>query len=409
MRQQEEELAGQRRRLEQDTEQLQRDRAAFDQERLRCNGEVELERRRLQAGSAELHDEQEQGRAQREQDLADLREQTLLLEQREAAIAEAVRQQDAQQQQWQQTKVVLQQEVQGLENRVANQRRKLVEQERELARLEQAGRELQNPPLRAVPPVSPAPALPVIDSVEETLPPFVRVTWTGAPRLEQEKQRLRQAEAELQQRVAALEKLSGKLSDQRLHLAEQSERLLQAQQSWQQDRANAATELEKVSLGLHEREQELVNKERGQQTRSVLCAQREQELGQRERDLEGWQTRLTARTTTWEGERDRRLVELRTREDLAVRQLAAIAGLRDAGWSRRQEVDRLRAEHAACVKLARNVSPCASAGCGDFRCCSCNSASWRSRSSRRRSPAWNSADTASGRPLATVTWTVSAA
>lgn len=353
LREQAEELAGQRRRLVKEAEELQDGRAALDQDRLRFNGEAELGRRQLQAGWDQLGLEQQEWQAQREEDLAQQDARCRDLDERESAVAAAMCDLGAEKKQWEETRLTLQQEIKGLESRIANQRAKLSEQERELTRLRPPSREQPSLPVPAVPP--PAPSLPpptVQEDAEERLPPFVRFTWTGAPRLEQERQRLRQREADLQQGVAALAQLYGELADQRWHLAEQAERLVRARQAWEEERKGAAAELEMAALALYEREQELLSKDRALQAATEVCEQRRQELAQLRCYVDGWQSRLTARTASCEAEHDRRLIDLRTREDLAVRQLAAVAAVRQR-WleRRRQEVDRLRVEHAANAKL----------------------------------------------------------
>src|SRR5439155_1543971 len=53
------EVAEQRRRLEQENERLQQDRAALTQARLRSNGDIELGRRQVQSGWDDLKKEQQ--------------------------------------------------------------------------------------------------------------------------------------------------------------------------------------------------------------------------------------------------------------------------------------------------------------------------------------------------------------
>jgi hypothetical protein len=63
------------------------------------------------------------------------------------------------------------------------------------------------------------------------------------------------------------------------------------------------------------------------------------------------------RETSWDSERDRLLVDLRGREALAEKHLGALVALRQR-WTkrRRQELDVVRAERAACEKLRQECN-----------------------------------------------------
>jgi plectin len=157
-----------------------------------------------------------------------------------------------------------------------------------------------------------------------------------------------------QERTAHLEKLSGELADQRLHLVEQCQRLLGAQQHWQQQREAAATELECLGNKLLARELAVKEREQG-----LLAAEGRQKLLLQEtlavrRHLEAWQARMTAREKTWESDRDRVLSDVQGKEKLSQERLMAIAQLHER-WlgRRRREVQTLQAERTACAKLRR--------------------------------------------------------
>src|SRR5262249_22257208 len=73
--------------------------------------------------------------------------------------------------------------------------------------------------------------------------------------------------------------------------------------------------------------------------------------------LQGWQARLRAREVTWEGERDRLLSEVRTREELADKRLAVLLELRQR-WQKRRcyEITLLKNKRAACEQLRREFA-----------------------------------------------------
>ena len=115
-------------------------------------------------------------------------------------------------------------------------------------------------------------------------------------------------------RVEFLERLAGELADQRSHLMEQCARLVQAQQRWQSYRRTTAAELESLGRRLLEREYAIAGREQTLETAEVQLRQHQGEALHLQRHLEGWQARMTARETSWEGERDRLLADLEARE-----------------------------------------------------------------------------------------------
>jgi hypothetical protein len=337
MRRRENELAGQRRALERDGERLLQDKAGLNQARLHYHGEIELGRRQLRAAWDELHHEQLAWRQQHAAQQTDLEGMIQQCRQRDAAVTEAEHRLDEQQLRWQEKRLALEKELDGLENRVANQRRKLFEQEQELARLGTMNCTSQVAPLAV------STALPSGSESSPVLLPTV--VETGPPAWQ-----LCEAEAGLQQRVQALEAIAGDLADQRMHLAEQSQRLVQMQQHWQQERDAMAEQLENIGLRLQEREQVVAARERSLSAVEGTLYQRHEEAAHLRRHLEAWQGRLTARTAAWEAERDRLLVEVQGREELAQRRLALLADVRQRWHERRRhQLERLRAERADSV------------------------------------------------------------
>ncbi|MCS6850299.1 MAG: hypothetical protein NZ700_03900, partial [Gemmataceae bacterium] len=163
--------------------------------------------------------------------------------------------------------------------------------------------------------------------------------------LAQRQRQIAAAEHEAQQRLELLERLASELADQRLHLAEQLERLVQAQENWQREHDAAAAALTAVAQRLAERERVLEIDE---------CRVRHQlaEVAQTRQQLESWELRLGAREAAWESERERLVADIRLREQLVARRLHALHALHER-WvrRRRQEVSQLQAAQAANLKV----------------------------------------------------------
>jgi hypothetical protein len=315
MRRRQAEVDAQRLAVEQEAERLQGERAALGQLRLRLNGESELGRRQLDEAWDELYQAQQRYADQREREQADLRERQRALDRREAALAQEEGRLAEQQHHWEAARVRLEKEAEALDGRVRNHRRKLQELEQEVGRLEGALGGPVPPPGAA----APAPA------------------GATAP--------ARDPAAE--ERLAVLERMAGDLTDQRLHVAEQCQRLAAAEEAWQRERAGAVAELEAAARSLEAREQAVAGTE-------ADLRQRHDEAAHRRRVLESWQARLVVDTAAWRGEREELLSDVQSREALVERRLAALVEVR-RGWQgrRHQQVERLRADLAACEALRR--------------------------------------------------------
>src|SRR5439155_22367062 len=118
----------------------------------------------------------------------------------------------------------LHQEAQGLESRIANSRRLLIELAQERERLQATLAQSvtgQRTPAAALEPRPEDRPTPMLSFGSQ---------W------QQRQQQLQAMERKLQSRLLTLRRLAGDLADQRLYLAEQYERLAHAQQQWQKDR-----------------------------------------------------------------------------------------------------------------------------------------------------------------------------
>jgi chromosome segregation ATPase len=311
--------------VEKERERLKHEKEAFHQQRLRCNGENELDRRELQAGWMLLQEEQRQWADRKAQERSQLTGYVAQLEQRERALA-------GDRELWEAKRPVLKKEVEGLETRIQNQRRRMQEQESEILRLNTVIETLQT---RA--------------SLPER-PPVVELAPVASPSPDVAAVLLQEADDEFKRRIAELDALAGELADQRLHLTEQCQRLAQAQDRLQQDRETMAAELETLGRRLQTREQLIeITEER--------CRQREVDLLQQRHQLDRHQAEFTTRIAAWDGERERLMAELRAREELVEKSLATVANVRRQWQQRHQQgVTRLRTEYAACENLRQEYT-----------------------------------------------------
>jgi hypothetical protein len=338
-RRREAEVAGQARALDRDKERLDEERAALTRERLRWNGERELGRRQIQDAWLQFRQAQHHRDARQARDRAELRERDRKLREREADLARARRELEEEKRHWQTARRHLEKEAEGLENRARNQRRKVLELRQEVLRLggilqacrENAADRNEYSQANEGPPAEPP-----------------------APALDARQRQFDEAEDDFLNRLAALEQVADDLVDQRLHLAEQWEGLLRTRRLWQEDHAAAAAELEAVALRLRQQEQSLSAREQRLAAGELHLRRRVDEVVRLRQQLEGSQARLRARVAAWEGERETLLVEMRTREELAEKRLAAAAEQHALGEERRRdELTRFQASLAAAEQLRR--------------------------------------------------------
>jgi chromosome segregation ATPase len=313
--QRQEELTRREQRLGQEKERLLKERTDWDQARMRWNGEIELGRRELQAGRDSLSRDWEQ--LQETQDGL-LKQQTDLAARDEKFVAEKRR--------WEKTLLSLVKEAEGLENRIRNYRLKLAEEEQTVACLERQGNDqAESTPTAREPAAAPLPRH------------AIAIAGPPSDEIQESTTHLRAWEAGLQQYWAVLEKLVGDLADQRLHLAEQCERLALIQ-ARRQEECDAATQRQQaVDNHLLGREQEL-------EKISADLRRRQEETARAQICLEAFRARLSAQIATWECERQRWIAHLSGREEL-VERLVTIFGELHSQWRERhhQELEQFRA------------------------------------------------------------------
>lgn len=290
-------LLEQAQRVAQYERQLTAERQATEQRLLAINGEAELTRRELRAEAESL--QQERSRCQ---------ERAANLERRESEVAKAQRELAGEQRRWQKERVRLQHESLGLKSRIQNQRCKLIDLERRAKPLGESSTVVRQEPA-------------------------IEAGTVKAPE---------DLDAALRQRTDKVAALERELADQRLLLTEHWQRLLMEQQAWTEERDNAAVQLEELAQNLDLRE-------RGIETGELRCRQLTLECNHQRRYLHGIQAQWTARLSTWHGERERLLSDLRRREELVVQSQSALAHVLRKWQHRYQDaVVRLKSEYASC-------------------------------------------------------------
>jgi hypothetical protein len=322
------ELAEQRQRF-------QREQADLMQARLHFQSEMELARGQLASARDQLLQEKAAWHTQQANEQMQLSEEASRLADRAASLREAERALEAKQTSLDEKLALREKEAQGLEERIHNYRHKLDLLEADAA--------------RHTTPVSPVPVrvTAVAHSEEEPQLPAAVGRPSHGPVIGNGPHEIQvhPLEVALQRRAEFLNQLAGDLADQRLHLAEQCARFIQAQQQWQGEHTAAATEMETMGRRLQDRERSLdIEVERLRRSQAEAACTR--------RFLEAWQARLAVRVSAWEGERDRCLADVQAREDRLERRRAIMDRLRSRWHQRLQQLaTRLRDEYAACGQL----------------------------------------------------------
>jgi pSer/pThr/pTyr-binding forkhead associated (FHA) protein len=288
---------------------LDRDKQQMTEARLRLNGEMELGRRQLQDEWQQLGVAQQQWEATLNEEQADRKRRLRELEKREKAMALAESELKKERLFWNQHRTVLEQDVNGLENRVRNQRQKLLELEARLTH--------QGPTPPAVAPAAP-------EAAAESEAPIPAISEGEA--LPPESSRIELSEG--------IRRVAGLVADQRWHLLEQWERLLQVQDDWQKEHTAVLSEIDEASQRLQQREvrldervEQIQKRETMLEARLAQLQQRQESLSQLRCSLEGWQARLQMQTTAWNAEREEVLSSVRAREEAVAAQAFRIEEL----------------------------------------------------------------------------------
>ena len=338
----EEELANEEANLTRESERLDEEQQSLHQQRLQLNGQYELGRRQLLNAWTRIRQAQQKWRQRRSQERAALRVRSRDLEEAEIRLVRGQKQMEQEKTDWQNRRLSLEKEAEALNTRIRNQRDKIFEQQQEIGRLDVQLRQRR----QADAGEETRPNLPVLDAKEPTQAPIVS-QMAPTPT----------ADALWQDRLAELDRVAGELADQRQQLAEQWERLIQTQHRWQEDRDQAAAELESLGRKLQEQEQAVDRRQQESQAAGEVIQAKHQELLSLRQHLVGWHSRLRTRESTWEAERGRLLGEIHQREKLVQEHLHNLVEIRTR-WAknRRQEVAKLQADRNTCETLRQEYA-----------------------------------------------------
>jgi hypothetical protein len=347
-----EEVANEECNLAQLRDQLQKQEATLTRERLRFNGDYEIGRRHLHNAWAKVRQAQQKWRQRRHQESTALRLRARELAEAELALADSQRRLETEQADRNTQRLLLERELDGLNQRIRNYREKVFEQRQEISRLDVQLQERRSAltsfsasPVNPEAPDSASDKANLVLDKASAAQAAARQAGSSAPISDA-------PDGSLERRLADLDRLAGELADQRSHLAEQWQRLVATQDRWHKDRASAAAEMEAAAQQLQEQEQALEVRQKALQEADDALRERHRSLVHLRQHMVGWRARLKAREASWEGERLHLLTEMRHREALAKHHLHTLTQIRRR-WAKQRslELEKLRAEQAACEKL----------------------------------------------------------
>ncbi|HEY7331007.1 MAG TPA: hypothetical protein VH592_25445 [Gemmataceae bacterium] len=310
-------LQAERADLQREAQKLQRERVQLTQAQLRFNGEVELGRRQLQDEWQQLGLAQQQWEACLNQEQAERARRLRELDRRTQELSGVEQKLAEQRRAAEQIQLHLQKEAEGLETRICNQRLKLLDCKKQ------------------EPVTLPSPLGGEGRGEKASCSPALRDP--DVPRV--------------------LARLAGDLADQRRHLLEQWQCLLELHEMWGPEHAAIVAQFETAA-------RELVLVEERLTEREQVLAAGEQDLSQRQQtlldvrcSLEAWQARLTARETFLDNERVMLLADLRAREEIAESQTRRLEEIRQRRARRRsQEIEELRVVRSQHEQMRRDYA-----------------------------------------------------
>jgi hypothetical protein len=320
-------LEHKRRELEALDERCKHAEAAVRGQRQRLNGELIQGRQDLKEAWLALRQARFRWKHRRGNERAALRLRARELEDAALQLTRVRQQLQREQAAWTAQRRTLEDELDGLNQRVLNQRQ-LLRAEPDLS--------VQETPARSAGAEEPVAA--------PTVPPISEQSAVDA-------------------RVVDLDALARALDDQRLVLVETWGRLGQVHARWHEERAAAAAELQTLAERLFEEDLHLQGREQAALQTEALQRERHEELVRLHRQIVAWRARLRGDEETWEHDKNRLLAELRHKEAAAEKQTAALSELRQR-WQRqrKQEVQELRSEREAleafrqgCAKLRQEL------------------------------------------------------
>lgn len=277
-------------RLRAESVKLSREREDLSARIVRHNGERELSRRQLQQAWDELRSVQKTWLEQRSRETAELTQGRTQLEEQAAVLLATQKSMKEEKARWEQLLKHLQNDIQGLDNRIRNQRTKLVAQEQHLAHVQE---DLQR-----------------IGADSTLTSPLPISEDAGRLKGETPTREMQLAEASL--------------TDQRRHILEQWANVLQVQQTWEQERQTLLAELEQTTYRLGQRESRIETEEAILQERRTQLDQQAGELARLRGTLEVWQSKLLLGKKTWESDRQQHLRDTHAREVAARGQMRRV-------------------------------------------------------------------------------------
>jgi hypothetical protein len=154
-----------------------------------------------------------------------------------------------------------------------------------------------------------------------------------------------------------LARLAGDLADQRRHLLEQWQCLLELNEAWEPERLALIAQFESAARELVLVEQRLMDREQALVAGEADLRRRQHALSDVRCSLEAWQARLTARETFLDNERVMLLSDVRGREGLAENQMKRLEEMRQRRARRRgQEIEELRVARAQHEQMRRDYA-----------------------------------------------------
>jgi hypothetical protein len=304
-------LSGERQRLAGEEARLRSERASFESERRRAREEIEAARKQLAAEAEQFRTEQQGWREHREREAAQNRDWEQNLDHKQRALWRS-------EQHWQEQRLYEDgahrarlAELEGLEHRLRNTRRKVMALQEEASKLEG--------PLTQ-------PAQPAI-AVAGLTPHWTDHLWL--PGFEGDA-------------PAFLALVAQDLVDLSAQLAEQSHHMAHVRASWHADANDVLAELERRSAELDRQEADLLPAKQTLAEQADAVARQAQELARRDRFLRTDEARLGHERRQFEESRGRLLAQVKARA-AATRERHALTVEMQRRWEseRKLEVERL--------------------------------------------------------------------
>jgi hypothetical protein len=306
--------------LEREEEKLQREHVQLMQAQLRFNGEMELRRRQIQDEWQQLGLAQQQWEACLYQEQAERTHRLRELDRRAQELSATEQKLAQQRRAAEQLQLQLRKEAEGLETRICNRRLKLLEHEKQWNEM--------------------ASKQPTVSGKSEPSDAPLVVSRSRGPDVPR-----------------VLARLAGDLTDQRRHLLEQWQCLLELHETWGPERSAILAQFEAAARELVMVEQRLTEREQALEAGEADLLLRQQALWDVRCSLEAWQARLTARETFLDNERVMLLADVRAREAIAESQARRLEEIRQRRARRRsQEIEELRAARSQHEQMRRDYA-----------------------------------------------------